>query len=133
MKLVNDLNSRQLKPEQANAARTLNCHVSVTAGPGAGKTVVLVERYLEILRTQKVSIQEIIERGDGPVLLDTVTYRYSGHSPSDASSYREKTEIEEWRNVDSLLTYGQELLEAGICTSNELEETNAEIDVKTKA
>src|SRR5438552_5491240 len=60
MKLVNDLNSPQLKPEQANAARTLNCHVSVTAGPGAGKTLVLVERYLEILRTQKVSVDNIV-------------------------------------------------------------------------
>src|SRR6266446_7090076 len=60
MKLVNNLNSRQRKPEQANAARTLNCHVSVTAGPGAGKTLVLVERYLEILRTQKVSLDNIV-------------------------------------------------------------------------
>src|SRR5579884_2656742 len=42
--------------------------------------------------------KEIIARGDGPVLLDTVTYRCSGHSPSDASSYREKAEIEEWQN-----------------------------------
>src|SRR2546426_9713309 len=60
MKLVNDLNSRQLKPEQANAARTLNCPVSVTAGPGAGKAVVLVERYLEILRKQKVSVDNVV-------------------------------------------------------------------------
>ena len=30
--------------------------------------------------------KEILEQGDGPVLLDTVTYRFSGHSPSDASS-----------------------------------------------
>ena len=27
----------------------------------------------------------LIENGDGPVLLETITY-YSGHSPSDASS-----------------------------------------------
>jgi len=32
----------------------------VTAGPGAGKTLVLVERYLEILRTQKVSVDNIV-------------------------------------------------------------------------
>jgi 2-oxoisovalerate dehydrogenase E1 component len=28
--------------------------------------------------------------GRGPVLLDTVTYGFSGHSPSDASAYRTK-------------------------------------------
>lgn len=52
--------NRELKPEQATAAHTLNRHVSVTAGPGAGKTFVLVERYLEILRTQKVSVDNIV-------------------------------------------------------------------------
>lgn len=52
---------RELKPEQADAARTLDHHVTVTAGPGAGKTTVLVERYLEILRTQKhVSVDNIV-------------------------------------------------------------------------
>src|SRR2546430_3040502 len=51
---------RQLKPEQAAAAHTLDRHVSVTAGPGAGKTFVLVERYLEILRTKKVSVDNIV-------------------------------------------------------------------------
>src|SRR5436309_14570500 len=51
--------SRELKPEQELAAHTLDCHVSVTAGPGAGKTTVLVERYLEILRTQSVSVENI--------------------------------------------------------------------------
>jgi ATP-dependent helicase/nuclease subunit A len=51
---------RQLKPEQAAAAHTLDCHLSVTAGPGSGKTFVLVERYLEILRTKKVSVDNIV-------------------------------------------------------------------------
>jgi ATP-dependent helicase/nuclease subunit A len=51
---------RALKPEQATAAHTLDRHLSVTAGPGSGKTTVLVERYLEILRTQKVSVDNIV-------------------------------------------------------------------------
>ena len=52
--------SRELKPAQKIAAHTLNKHLSVTAGPGAGKTFVLVERYLEILRTKKVSVDNIV-------------------------------------------------------------------------
>src|SRR2546423_7978518 len=51
---------RQLKPRQRIVADTLDRHVSVTAGPGAGKTFVLVERYLEILRTKKVSVDNIV-------------------------------------------------------------------------
>src|SRR5256714_3343341 len=50
----------ELKPEQKVAAHTLDRHLSVTAGPGAGKTFVLVERFLEILRTKKVSVENIV-------------------------------------------------------------------------
>ncbi|HSF24185.1 MAG TPA: UvrD-helicase domain-containing protein, partial [Blastocatellia bacterium] len=49
-----------LKPEQRRAAHTLDRHVSVTAGPGAGKTTVLVERYLHILRTHDVDVDQIV-------------------------------------------------------------------------
>jgi 2-oxoisovalerate dehydrogenase E1 component len=66
--------------------------------------------------------KKILEKGDGPVLLDTVTYRFSGHSPSDASSYREKAEIEEWQKVDSLIIFGQELVQANVCTQTDIDE-----------
>jgi ATP-dependent helicase/nuclease subunit A len=51
---------RQLESEQKAAAYEIDKHVSVTAGPGSGKTTVLVERYLHILRTQKLSIDQIV-------------------------------------------------------------------------
>ncbi|HEY6233263.1 MAG TPA: UvrD-helicase domain-containing protein, partial [Pyrinomonadaceae bacterium] len=52
---------RELKPEQAAAAYTLDRHVSVTAGPGSGKTTVLVERYLHILGQNKnLQIDQIV-------------------------------------------------------------------------
>src|SRR3989442_1163374 len=57
---LSDSTLRELKPEQASAAHTLDRHISVTAGPGAGKTTVLVERYLHILRTQKVTVDNIV-------------------------------------------------------------------------
>src|SRR5687768_17742111 len=49
-----------LEPEQAAAAYTVDRHVSVTAGPGSGKTTVLVERYLHILLKHKLSIDQIV-------------------------------------------------------------------------
>ena len=72
--------------------------------------------------------REILERGDGPVLLDTVTYRFSGHSPSDASSYREKAEIEEWQQVDSLVTYAGQLKDAGLTNDGDLAAGQEKID-----
>ena len=55
--------------------------------------------------------REVLEEGQGPVLLDTVTYRFSGHSPSDASTYRDKTEIDLWYQQDALINYGEYLKE----------------------
>ncbi|HEX7330584.1 MAG TPA: UvrD-helicase domain-containing protein, partial [Pyrinomonadaceae bacterium] len=49
-----------LLPEQAAAAYEIDKHVSVTAGPGSGKTTVLVERYIHILREHSLSIDQIV-------------------------------------------------------------------------
>lgn len=59
--------------------------------------------------------KKILEKGDGPVLLDTITYRYSGHSPSDQSSYREKEEIAAWQEQDPIVHYANDLVAAGAC------------------
>ncbi len=69
--------------------------------------------------------KQILEEKKGPVLMDTLTYRISGHSPSDASSYRTKEEIEAWQNVDSIIDYGKELVSAGICSQTDLDEIKA--------
>jgi 2-oxoisovalerate dehydrogenase E1 component len=53
----------------------------------------------------------LLEAGRGPVLLDTVTYRFSGHSPSDASAYRTKEEVDLWMQQDALVGYGAYLLQ----------------------
>ena len=59
--------------------------------------------------------KDVIARGDGPVLLDTITYRYSGHSPSDQSSYRERAEVAAWQEQDPTIHFAAELVEAGVC------------------
>jgi ATP-dependent helicase/nuclease subunit A len=51
---------RILLPEQADAAYEINKHISVTAGPGSGKTTVLVERYIHILREHSLAIDQIV-------------------------------------------------------------------------
>ncbi|KKK58815.1 hypothetical protein LCGC14_3040620, partial [marine sediment metagenome] len=66
--------------------------------------------------------KEVIATGDGPVLLDTITYRFSGHSPSDASAYRTKDEVDAWQEVDPLNTYAAKLVEAKICSADEIEQ-----------
>jgi 2-oxoisovalerate dehydrogenase E1 component len=62
----------------------------------------------------------ILQKKKGPVLLDTLTYRISGHSPSDASSYRERDEIAAWQAIDPIVTFGENLVKHEVCTEDEL-------------
>lgn len=71
--------------------------------------------------------KEILENNDGPVLLDTLTYRFSGHSPSDASSYRTKEEVEAWQENDSLIEYRLNLIKAGVAASDDFDTMLADI------
>jgi 2-oxoisovalerate dehydrogenase E1 component len=70
--------------------------------------------------------KKLIEEKKGPVLLDTLTYRISGHSPSDASSYRSREEIEAWQNEDSIISYGNSLVSAAIIKPDKLDEIKRE-------
>ena len=54
-------------------------------------------------------------------MLDVITYRYSGHSPSDASSYRGRQEIDLWRAQDSIRGFGDYLRENGHADAAALE------------
>jgi 2-oxoisovalerate dehydrogenase E1 component len=58
--------------------------------------------------------KKILEEKNGPVLLDTLTYRFTGHSPSDASSYRTKEEVDAWQGQDSLNEYRSKLVGAKV-------------------
>lgn len=68
----------------------------------------------------------LLKKGEGPVLLDTLTYRFSGHSTSDQNAYREKDEIEAWRAVDPIMTYRKALVDAGVAADSAFEGILAE-------
>ncbi len=59
---------------------------------------------------------DIINKKQGPVILDTVTYRTCGHSPSDSSTYRTKEEIEAWEAQNPTVAFAMRLQEAGVAT-----------------
>ncbi|MBI2433134.1 MAG: dehydrogenase, partial [Candidatus Hydrogenedentes bacterium] len=75
---------------------------------------------------------DLIRDGGGPILLDVLCYRQSGHSPSDQSSYREREEIELWRTVDPLIEFGEKLIGAGIASESTLETVRAYATRKVK-
>jgi len=52
-------------------------------------------------------------RSSGPALIEAVTYRYLGHSKSDANRYRTREEIAEWREHDPIAMYAEQLADRG--------------------
>lgn len=54
--------------------------------------------------------------GEGPILLDVVTYRYCGHSPSDQNAYRSREEIEMWQKIDAIPSFMKDILDTGIAS-----------------
>jgi 2-oxoisovalerate dehydrogenase E1 component len=78
--------------------------------------------------------KNILLEGRGPVLLDTITYRISGHSPSDASSYRTKEEMDLWEEADCLKSYGEYLESNGVLSGTEMDDYKNTVTQKvTKA
>lgn len=69
--------------------------------------------------------REHIDAGTGPVLIDCQTYRLSGHSPSDASSYRDKEEMDLWASADPVDSYFARLVDEGVVATDRKDELKA--------
>ncbi len=67
--------------------------------------------------------------GNGPTFLEMKTYRYRGHSMSDAQQYRTKEEVAEYKKIDPIKTTKDIILKEKYATEEEL----AEIDKRVKA
>jgi 2-oxoisovalerate dehydrogenase E1 component len=108
---------------------TMGCQFIARIGAGVNPEQMHAERVngydplpvIEAFRRKK----RILLEGGGPVLLDTVTYRMSGHSPSDASSYRSKEELEKWQQADSILAFRRKMIEGHVASEDALEEARA--------
>ena len=75
--------------------------------------------------------KEILLAGQGPALLEVATYRVSGHSPSDSSTYRTQEEIEAWKMADPIPAYRAKMVEGGVATDEEFAAIDEEIIERT--
>ena len=81
----------------------------------------------EMYRAAKRAIEKA-RLGNGPSLIEAITYRHSGHSRADPAKYRPKEEAEEWiNNRDPVNIYRKRLIEFGI---NESKINLIENDIK---
>jgi pyruvate dehydrogenase E1 component alpha subunit len=79
--------------------------------------------------------QRVIARaraGDGPSLVEAVTYRHGGHSRADPGKYRPEDEVKAWLARDPIPTYRARLTEAGV-TAEDLDAIEAEAQAQVAA
>jgi pyruvate dehydrogenase E1 component alpha subunit len=65
--------------------------------------------------------------GEGPYLLESLTYRYRGHSMSDPEAYRSKEEVERFRKDDPIVLFRDKLLSDGVATQGEFDQIDADV------
>lgn len=72
--------------------------------------------------------------GQGPYLLESLTYRYYGHSRSDPAPYRTKDEEKAWKARDPITRYKDKLITQHVVTEQDVDVMDAEIeDILEKA
>jgi pyruvate dehydrogenase E1 component alpha subunit len=64
--------------------------------------------------------------GEGPTLVEALTYRHYGHSLADPAAYRPQEEVAEWKAKDPVPRYRRILEERGVAAA-ELERIGAEV------
>jgi pyruvate dehydrogenase E1 component alpha subunit len=80
-------------------------------------------------------VYEAVERarkGGGPTLLEARTYRYKGHSMSDAQHYRTKTEVAEYQKLDPITQVEDLLKEKKWATEDQIKEIQTRVKALVK-
>lgn len=75
---------------------------------------------------------ERARRGDGPTLLECMTYRIRGHARFEQSTYRDNQEVELWKVYDPIIRLQTALLESDLVTEAELKAIQSKVEGEIK-
>lgn len=84
---------------------------------------------MDVLAVHQAAGEALAEAraGQGPILLECKTYRFIGHSRSDARGYRSKAEEAEWNARDPITQMGHQLLAGGLAQQATLDAVEADV------
>jgi pyruvate dehydrogenase E1 component alpha subunit len=89
------------------------------------------------VRAVYAAVRAAVERaraGEGPSLVEGLTYRIEGHYKGDPEIYRSKDEVQAWReNRDPLHIHRTHLITEGVLTSEEIDQIDEQIEAEIKA
>jgi len=114
-----------------SVAFTRACAVTDVCGRARGYAMPGVKVDGQVVMEVREAVLEAAERarrGDGPSLIECVTYRYRGHSRSDPRVYRTKEEEAYWQKRDPITLFRDDLLKQKLLTMKQFDRLQAEVD-----
>ncbi len=115
--------------ERSSAVHDLSARAAAYGMPGVrvdGNDVTAVYRA-----TRKAT--ERARNGQGPTLLECITYRLRGHARFESSHYRPSEEVEAWKRVDPIQRLRHALLAAQFISESELEAIHIRVENEIEA
>jgi len=104
-------------------------HPAAGRAPAYGLEPILVDgNDVEVMYSVAMTALARARAGDGPSLIEALTYRHGGHSRGDPATYRPKDEVSEWLLRDPITVYRTKLISTGMDES-----TLAAIEADAKA
>jgi acetoin:2,6-dichlorophenolindophenol oxidoreductase subunit alpha len=112
-------------------AHTVTSGVIADRAAGFGMPGVRVEDGQDVLAVH-AAVEEAVERarrGDGPTLVEVVTYRFNEHSEGLrlGTDYRDQEEREAWLRRDPIVLFRDHLVATGVATAEEMDALEAEV------
>ncbi len=77
---------------------------------------------VEVVYSTIRAAAERARRGEGPQMIEAMTYRLRGHSMGDPQRYRRKEEVERWKPLGPIGRFEQRLRETGLATDQDFKE-----------
>jgi len=87
---------------------------------------------LAVYEAAKKAVEEC-RKGEGPVLLELLTYRITGHSRRDPCHYQTKEEKQQWYKQGPIVLFARALTEAGVIDNDGLEQINTKVEQQLEA
>lgn len=90
---------------------------------------------MDVMKVREASLEalEYVRSGNGPMLLEIVTYRFRGHSMGDPERYRESSEVKKWQENDPIGIYRRYLIDQSLASKDELDTIENQVEAETEA
>ena len=112
--------------ERASAVTNISekaCAFNIPATQIDGDDVVAVKNAV-------YEMAERARRGEGPQLIEAMTYRFRGHSMGDPQRYRTKDEVEQAKKLDPLMRFRERIVHEGLVTQADLDIIETEVETE---